>query len=443
MESLIACGSLQQLNRRQLLHGVSLAIGGLSLTAIAEQLALAGESAREVSSTNIKKQARSLIVLWLQGGPSQYETFDPHPGTIAGGETKAIDTSLRGIQLGSHLPRTANQLHRTTLVRSIVGKEGDHERATYQMKTGWTMDPTLVHPSIGAVVCHQTHDNLEIPRHISILSSQWPGRGGYLGGVFDAFRAGDPKNRIANLKNPASGDRMDFRLDSMSQLLEREFAKHRLAKLDEQRTQHETATQKALSMMSSSQVSAFEISKEPAAVRNAFGDTPFGRGCLAAVRLIETGVRCVEVELRGWDSHVNNHELQTKQCDTLDPALASLLDELHQRELLESTVILCVGEFGRTPSINGVGGRDHWQHGFSALLAGGPFRRGYVHGATSDEIETSSKDRTKHLRHPVTIADLHATILHSLGIDFQSEHLTPIQRPLAFSEGQVIGELLG
>ncbi len=372
------------LQHRRTWIGASFAtLSGVSLTAIAENLARAGESPRESANRKTKGKARSLIVLWMQGGPSQLDTFDPHPGSLVGGETRALTTSISDVVIAESLPATAEILQHSVLIRSIVGKEGDHERATYQMKTGWRPDPTIVHPSLGAILTHQTKENLEIPRHVSITPSQWPARGGYLGGEFDAFKTNDPINRVPNLQGPSNTAQTARRSDALKNIVEREFARRRFQDMDRLKTQHETATARALSMMASEQVAAFDVSKESESTRNAFGDSTFGRGCLAAVRLIETGVRCVEVELNGWDSHANNFELQKSRCETLDTALASLIKLLRERDLFDSTIVVCGGEFGRSPKINNLGGRDHWQHGFSWLIAGGPFRRGYAHGATS------------------------------------------------------------
>ncbi len=417
-------------------------IGGLGLTSIAERLARAGESPREDSHGKASKTARSLIVLWLQGGPSQLDTFDPHPGTEIGGEVRSIATSIPKIEIADTLPHTAEHLHLTTLIRSLVSKEGDHERATYQLKTGWRPDPTIIHPSLGAVLCHQTSDNLEIPRHVSILSGQWPARGGYMGGQFDAFQLNDPRYRLPNLKSNTNKERTQSRIDRLQNVVEREFARGRFENLDRLKTQHETATAKAIEMMASDQIAAFDVSRESSATQEKFGDTPFGRGCLSAVRLIESGVRCVEVELSGWDSHINNYELQSARCKILDAALSACLQELVARDLLDSTLVVCGGEFGRTPSINVTGGRDHWQHGFSTLLAGGPLRRGHVHGATASKPTNDKAKRSDDIENPVTVPDLHATLLNCLGIDFSKELKTPIGRPLALSQGNVVRDLI-
>ncbi|MCC6508615.1 MAG: DUF1501 domain-containing protein [Pirellulaceae bacterium] len=405
------------------------------MTGLAESLARAAEKSPE-------KRPKSLLILWLAGGPSQLETFDPHPGTKIGGDVKAIATTVPRLTIADTLPRTAEHMHRACLVRSVISKEGDHERATYNVKTGWRPEPTIVHPAIGAVLCHQQPSNLEIPRHISILAGQWPARGGYLGPAYDAFQMQDPDQPIPNLITYIDKPVFEKRVDSLLGTLEKEFRRGRLIDMDSQRTQHQAATSRALSMMNSSQLDAFDIKQEAADVRTRFGDTAFGRGCLAAIRLIERGVRCVEVELGGWDSHISNHELQSARCLDLDAALASTLNELAARDLLDDTVVFCGGEFGRTPQINPASGRDHWPHGFSVLLAGGNLRRGFVLGETSSAPDLQSEDPTRFTTSPVTIADLHATLLQALGVDYKQELQTPIGRPLRLSDGQVIGQLL-
>ena len=187
--------------------------------------------------------------------------------------------------------------------------------------------------------------------------------------------------------------------------------------------------------MTSDQLKAFDVREAPSREREAYGDTPFGRGCLAAVRLIEAGVRCVEVTLNGWDTHVNNRESQAQQAKILDPAYAALISQLKQRGLLEHTVVLCGGEFGRTPKINQAEGRDHWPHGFSMLVAGGGFAGGRVVGGTDPTGEKQQPDR------PVRVEDLHATVQSLLGLDSSKEITTPIGRPISLSEGRVIQEL--
>lgn len=402
-------------------------------TIVAESLARAGEK---------RVRPRSLIVLWLQGGPSQLDTFDPHPDSRHSGGVKAIKTSVQGVELAEGLEPLAEVMHHIALVRSVVSNEGDHERATYHVKTGYRPDPTLVHPSVGAIVCHQLPDNVEIPRHIAILPGPWPPRGGYLGPQYDAFHVYDPATPIPDVKPRVSPQRYSRRVDDLLNVVEREFARGRLPNLDAARTQHETSIRRALRMISSEQLAAFDVTQEPLSVRNRYGDTPFGRGCLAALRLIEVGVRCVEVTLDGWDSHVNNREIQRTRAGELAPAFASLIEDLQQRDLWQDTIILCAGEFGRTPQINRFEGRDHWPHGFSVALAGGAIRGGYVLGASSPDVPPGQEKEWKHVEKPHPVANIHATILQALGIDFRQHILTPIGRPIRLCDGEPIRELL-
>jgi len=428
------CGSADHIHRRPwLTAGAAAGIGWL--TPLGEALARADQQRPTA-------RPRSVIMLWLQGGPSQLETFDPHPGSKIGGETTAITTSVPGLKIASGLMQTAEQMHSIALVRSVISKEGDHERATYHAKTGHRPEPTLVHPAIGAVLCHQLADNVEIPRHISILGNQWSARGGYLGDRYDAFRTGDPSGPVPDVTPPVKPERFDRRLESLFDVVEPEFARGRLANLDQHKTLHRTAMRSAVSMMSSEQLQAFDVGQEPQRLRDEFGDTAFGRGVLAAMRLIEAGVRCVEVTLEGWDSHLNNHALQTRQTEILDPALAALIRELKRRDLFEQTVLICGGEFGRTPRINAAAGRDHWPHGFSVALAGGGIRGGAVIGETAAEPKLDQANPLADLRSPHGIEDIHATVLAALGIDFQQELQTPIGRPMAISHGSMIRDLL-
>lgn len=429
-----ACESFQRLTRRGFARAGIIGAGSMWLTQLAERLAIANET---------KRESKSLLMIWLQGGPSQLDTFDPHAGTRIGGDVKSISTALKGIEIADTLPATAEQLQHACLIRSMISKEGDHERATYHVKTGWRPEPTVVHPAIGSVLCYQSKNNIEIPRHISILPSQWPARGGFIGPSFDAFQIGDPAEPIPNLISRVSDKQQESRLGPLLDTLESEFQRGRLAHLDRDRTVHRTATQRAVTMMSSEQLTAFNVKAEGDNTLKKFGDSAFGRGCLAAIRLLDAGVCCVEVELTGWDSHINNLEIQGNNAKTLDAALAATLSELSLRGLLDNTVVFCGGEFGRTPRINPAEGRDHWPHGFSVLLAGGGVRRGYVHGATATDIDDKAADPTVFTSNPVTVPDLHATLLHALGVNFEEETITPIGRPLRWSDGKLVPELLG
>ena len=431
-----SCNSFSHFSRRTLLKMAGLS--GLSwLTPLASQLGRASEA-------NPKAKAKSLIVLWLAGAPSQLETFDPHPGTDIAAGSRAIETRTKGVLIGDGFERLAEQMDSISLIRAITSKEGDHERAVYNIKTGYRPDPTLKHPSIGSIICHQTTDSknqiVSIPRHISILPGQWPGRGGYLGDRYDAFKVFDPLKKVPDVSARVPDKRHADRIKKL-EFADQQFFKGRQNNKVVGDSLKHSNLDLALDMMSSEQLSAFDVSQVSIAQRARFGDTPFGRSCLAAIQLISAGVRCIEITLNGWDTHANNHALQKGRIDILDPAFAALIAELKKREMLDSTMVVCGGEFGRTPWVNPVGGRDHWPHGFSIALAGGGVQGGRVVGETSPTPLKGSKNPTRDLKDPHTIADVHATILHGLGIEYEQELDTPIGRPMKICEGKPILEL--
>jgi len=428
MNPIHACNSSEHLTRRTLLRGAGVA--GISwLTPLADLLAVEAEKAPQ------GKPARSVILLWLGGAASQLDTFDPHPETKIGGGVKAIPTAIKGVNFAAGLEQTASVMQDVSLIRSMVSKEGDHERAFYNIKTGYRPDPTLIHPSIGAILCHELPQaKIEIPTHVSILPNQWPARGGFFGAKYDAFQMNDPKSPVPDVKAPVDDKRLDRRMEGLA-LVEQAFARGREPDMDQNKTLHQLSMQRARNMMSSEQLKAFNVKDAPVKELNAYGDTAFGRGCFAAVRLIQAGVRCVEVTLNGWDSHANNLEWQAGQVKILDPAYASLIRDLKKLGLLESTIVVCGGEFGRTPKINNVAGRDHWPQGFSMLVAGGGFAGGRVIGATDPQGEKKEPER------PVLVEDLHATVQNLLGIDYSREVMTPVGRPMALSKGEPVKEL--
>jgi hypothetical protein len=265
------------------------------------------------------------------------------------------------------------------------------------------------------------------------MTGQWPSRGGFLGGEFDAFQSDDPKGPLVDVSAGVPVARDAARVRDLD-VLERTFARGRRARVEA--TLHRETVARARTMMGSDQLKAFDVSLEPASVRDEYGDTPFGRGCLAARRLIEVGVRCVEVTLDGWDSHVANHEVHRAKVKVLDPAFAALLRDLRRRSLLERTVVLCYGEFGRTPKMNLTAGRDHWPSGFSLALAGGGIRGGQAIGETDP-------DGVKDPIRPATVEGVHATILTALGLNPAKENVAPAtSRPIKLSPGQPIRELL-
>jgi hypothetical protein len=381
------------------------------------------------------RRQKSLVTIWLEGGPSQLETWDPHPGTKIGGPTNAISTSIPGVQIADTFPTLAAELSSLSVIRSLVSKEGDHERGSYFLKTGYRPDPTLRHPSLGAILVNQIPDaSLVIPQHIAIGNSQWPPRGGFLGDQLDAFRVYDPGHNVPNLNAPVDSARQARRVGNL-EVVSKAFERGRHPQVE--KTLHQHMIERALEMMSSDQLRAFQIEGEARKLRDAYGDTTFGRGCLVARRLVEAGIRAVEITLSGFDTHANNFNGHRENARILDPALATLLRDLRERDLLQSTVVLVIGEFGRSPAINPLDGRDHWPSGFSCLIGGGGLKSGLAIGSTDPE------GREKMPHEPVEVADLFATIFKTFAVDFAHEVITPIGRPMAFSSGKPISRLFG
>ena len=380
------------------------------------------------------ERAKSFLTIWLGGGPSQLESWDPHPGTRIGGQVSSIPTTIPGVAIADLYPQTAEQLHHVSLIRSLVSKEGDHERASYMLHTGYRPEPTLVHPSIGSIAIHERpNEAVEIPQFVALGDAEFPPRGGFLGDRFDAYRIFSPGENGQNIKALVEQDRQSRRLANL-EVVSKSFLRGRKVKAEQ--TLHQHTIDAALRMMTSEQLKAFSIESESKELRAAYGDHPFGRGCLVARRLLEVGVRSIEVSLQGFDSHANNHEVQAARAKTLDPALATLLKDLVDRDLLQSTIVLITGEFGRTPTINPLGGRDHWPSGFSCLLGGGGLRNGVLIGETDPNgEETKPKD-------PIEVADLYATILARLGVDYEKEVITPIGRPMKLCAGRPIDRLV-
>lgn len=408
------------------------------MAAMGLSLAVPGMSARAAAKRR-DERPKSLITLWMNGGMSQLESWDPHPGSPTGGEVNAINTTMKGVQISEFLPQMAEQMHEVTLIRSLTSLEGDHARGAAYVKTGYRLEPTLVYPSLGAIAAKTLQsDAVEIPQHVSLGANNFFPRGGYLGNEWDAFRVFDPGRSLTNLRAGVSDSRLDKRVKGLDVLSE-QFVKGRPTA--DRDTLHRDTVLRALKMMSSEQLRAFELDDEPKAVKSAYGDTRFGRGCLVARRLVEVGVRAVEVSLNGFDTHVDNHNGQKTQAEILDPAFATLMKELREKDLLESTIVLCISEFGRTPIINGAGGRDHWPHWFSCVISGGGFRAGQVIGETPDSVvqEAGAKHKPKD---PLTVPKLYATIMHAMGINWDEEIITPIGRPIRFADDKPESRLL-
>ncbi len=377
--------------------------------------------------------AEHVILFWNSGGMSHLDTWDPKPGRPVQGEFNPIKTSVPGMEISEIFPELARQMHNAALIRSIRGTNGDHGRAQYELQTGFNQAPNVMHPGLGSIVVHERDPLGDLPAYISISGN--PARAGYLGQQCEAYYVGRPGEKDPYLAFPEGihHARGKKRLEILARMNARTSDQLGAGKLKAS----ETALKDAIALMESPALKAFELNEENPATVERYGNTEFGRGALLARRLVEKGVRFVQVNRGGFDNHGTIFEAMRNHGATMDPALASLLSDLKANGLLSKTLVLVLSEFGRTPRINDGGGRDHWARVFSAFMAGGGIKGGTIIGA-SDEDGMDPAER------PVKPFDLHATVCHALGIDHNREIITQQGRPMRLlrKDGQPIRELL-
>jgi Protein of unknown function (DUF1501) len=389
-----------------------------------------------VHAQELRRREMSCVLLFMNGGPSQFETFDPKPGHTNGGPTTAIDTAVNGVRIASTWTNVAREMGSITVVRSMTNREGEHQRATYLMKTGYLPVGGVRFPSIGSIVASEIAPrSFDLPHFVQIGGRGLGGAigSGFLGMQFSPFAVGDPNQMPANTTLPGDSNAARFgrRLDLM-QDLERDFAE---SGGQARVTDHRALVTGAANMVRSPRIQAFDLSRETAATRDRYGRNQFGQGCLLARRLIEAGVTFVEVGLGGWDTHQNNFDSTTRLGGQADAGFANLVRDLRERGRLDRTLIIWTGEFGRTPRINANNGRDHFPAAFSIALAGGGIRAGRVHGATNEGGNAITSGR-------MTVPDLMCSICHAMGIDPRKENQTPIGRPIRIVDGgNVVREL--
>lgn len=410
-------------SRRDLLR---LGAGAAALGALGVSVRTArAEEPATVAAVPNGGRARQVVVLYMNGGASQFETVDPKPGTTNGGPTRAIGTRIPGVQVASTLPETAQRLDRIALLRSMSTREGNHERARYLLHTGYPPQPTVRHASLGAIVSHERGDaHADIPAYVAIGG---PGHGaGHLGVHHAPFVVQDAQRPLANVELPRGMDleRRDGRLGFLDDLNEGFADRHGDQVAAAQRAMFERARR----LMDSKQRDAFDLSQEMDGVRDRYGRTRFGQNVLLARRLIEQDVPFVEVMMGGWDTHDDNFERVKALNGELDRAYAALLDDLASNGRLASTLVVWVGDFGRTPRITASNGRGHYPQAWSAMLAGGGIQGGRVIGAT-DASGTAVSDR------PIDVPELIATVCHAMGID-GSTTFYDSGRPLTIVDGE-------
>lgn len=403
-----------------------------------------------------QKQPKACIVLWMSGGPTQTDTFDPKPDHKNGGTFKPIETAVPGIKISEHLPGLAKQMKDMAIIRGMTTTEGDHGRGTQLMLTGYRPGNAAVrYPSLGSLVSKEIGrpDN-ELPNYVSLSTFQFAPNvngPGFLGPRYAPLVvSGDSDNpqaranlSIDNLKPPSGVDPESLKNRvGILNFLSQGFGSQTTT---ESAKAHKANYERAVRMVESQAKHAFRLDEETNALRDQYGRNRFGQGCLLARRLVERGVPFVEVALSqtnnnrvSWDTHSDNFNRVRELSEVLDPAWSTLMDDLRERGLLDSTLIVWMGEFGRTPVINTNGGRDHFPNAWSTVLAGGPVRGGQVIGDTGiDGMQVVDR--------PVTTKDFYATICKALGIDPDSTNISTEGRPIRVVDegGQPLAELVG
>lgn len=389
-------------------------------------------SAIQANAEEMKRNRKSAILLWMGGGPSTIDIWDLKPGAPTSGPFRPI-SSTGNMQICEHMPLTAQQMKHLSVVRSMSTREADHARGRYYMQTGFVPNPNIEHPGYGSVVAHELisqRPELEIPPFVSVGgAASGPG---FLGMAWSPF-AVTSSGRVRNLEMKMSDQRLLQRMAALK-LIEDGFATRTR---DTPATEHAKVLQKTFELMSSDQMEAFKVDEEPEKVKERYGTSGFGQGCLLARRLVEAGVPFIEVDLGGWDTHSDNFtSLKDRKLPQLDQAMSALVEDLSQRELLDDTVVLWMGEFGRTPRINQDAGRDHFARAWSCVVGGGNLKGGLAVGETSFDgsaVETE----------PYSSEDLMTTVCKGLGISTDTTFTSKNGRPMKIAGGgKLISELI-
>lgn len=385
-------------------------------------------------ASSLKNKGLSCILLFLRGGPSQIETFDPKPGTPNGGPTRKIATSVPGVFIAEGWPFTAKVMKHISLVRSITNNVAEHSRAVYQLHTGYIPRAGVNYPSIGSIVSKE-FENLhrELPSFVSIGSPNGTIGAGFLGMTFAPFMVNDPDKMPHNVVTPRKIDEGRFlRRLSLLKDLENKYAESGAkARVED----HKDIYINAANLIKSSKLKCFDISKENEKTQETYGKTYFGKACLLARRLIEHGVTFVEVESENWDTHYAHFDRIKPLNAAADQGFSALVEDLRQKGILDKTLVVMMGEFGRSPVINKNTGRDHFPKAFSIAIAGAGIKKGFVYGATNSD-GTEIKDN------PVTIGDLFCTFYKALNIDPTKENYGPLDRPIRIvDKGKIVKQL--
>lgn len=406
----------EHLSRRALLKGALVTAGGL---AVANWGGLFHSPAVAADAPRRRKRC---ILLWMNGGASQIDTFDMKPGRRTGGPFRPIQTNVTGVQICEYLPRMARQVDKLAIIRSMRTQSPDHPDGIYHMHTCYRQSERVPHPEIGAMIARYLGDpDSDLPSFVR-MGSTGNGGAGYLGPRYEPFSLGR-EGRLPYFTTPYVNAQAQERRSDLLRFVEEEFARQHRAEPFES---HRMAEARAWRLLRARSV--FDTSRDWPEARDRYGDTELGRGCFMARKLVEAGVPFVEVGQENYDSHVDNFVCHKANMGVLDPAWSALLDDLRERNLLEDTLVVWMGEVGRTPYINNRAGRDHFIRAWTIVLAGGGIRGGQVYGA-------SDADGREVQDNPVSEGDLFATIYTTLGVNPRVRHYVGTRPVWATPEG--------
>lgn len=404
------------LNRRAFLKATLATAGG---TAIANWGGLFNS---DTIAQEARRQNKRCILLWANGGASQIDTFDMKPGRPTGGPFRPIASNVAGIQVCEYLPLMARQVDKLAIIRSMRTQSPDHPDGIYHMHTCYKQADRMPHPEIGAMIAkYLGNPDADLPSFVRMGSTGNAGSG-YLGPRYEPFGVSS-NGQLQYFTSPLVTPQIQDRRSDLLNFMEQERAKDHRAEPFES---HRLAEQRALRLMRARQV--FNIDSEWPRAQERYGNTSFGRGCFMARKLIENGVPFVEVGQENYDSHADNFTVHKANMDVLDPAWSGLLTDLAERNLLANTLVVWMGEVGRTPQINNRAGRDHFIRAWTIVLAGGGIRGGLAYGATD-------RDGREVAQNPVTEGDLFATIYTALGINPRVRHFVGARPIWATPEG--------
>ncbi len=416
-----------RLARRSFLGNAARAAFGLTLL---ESVAGRSSAAADAAAGGV-----NVITLMMRGAMSHIDTFDPKPGREEQGETASIATKLPGVRFGEHLPRLAGLADRLTIIRSLTTETGAHEQGTYLMRTSYPQLNSIRHPSFGSWAVHVLGKrSRDLPGYVLVGNgNEHPGCG-FLDPAVTPVPLADPARGLENIARPAYLTQNNFeRRLALADRIDRDFKQQHAGRQIEA---YDRMYADAVRLMGSGDLAAFDIAREDEKTRERYGRSRLGQGCLLARRLVESGVRCVEVEMGGWDMHRELWEELPGKVGELDAALATLLEDLEARGLLGSTLVVLATEFGRSPKINENAGRDHHPAVFSAVLAGAGVKPGVVHGASDAGGRVPDRDA-------VSVADFNATIAAACGLPWEKEFVAPNGRPFKIgNDGKPIAAVL-